>query len=83
MVQARRVAGVAPASVRPAADTGWPQRWQNRAWGESSARQRVQARGERLAPQLLQNFPDAEAPQTGQVVAEGVVMTRRSVNGKR
>jgi hypothetical protein len=64
MVQARRSDG------RAAGDppTGVPQRWQNRAWGESSARHAEHARALRLAPQLLQKFPDAEAPQLGQVV---------------
>ncbi|HEX7337680.1 MAG TPA: hypothetical protein VF252_10770 [Gemmatimonadales bacterium] len=54
---------------------GWPQRWQNRAWGESSARQALHDRGPRLAPQAVQNLPDgAAAPQAGQVAEEGVVM---------
>jgi hypothetical protein len=64
MIQARR---------SEAADREWPatevpQRWQNRAWGLSSARHAEQARGARLAPQALQKLPDASAPQSGQVV---------------
>jgi hypothetical protein len=47
---------------RPAPPTGVPHRWQNRAWGESSARQSAQDWALRLAPQELQKFPDAGAP---------------------
>ena len=47
--------------------TGVPQRWQNRAWGESSARQAVHAGPLRLAPQSLQKLPEAVLPQDGQV----------------
>jgi hypothetical protein len=53
---------------------GWPQRWQNRAWAESSARQEVHVRGPRLAPQAPQNLPAAAAPQAGQETEVGVVM---------
>jgi hypothetical protein len=58
--------GVAPATARP-------QRWQNRACGESWAPHPSQLRCARLAPQLLQNRPDAELPHEGQVVV-GVVI---------
>jgi hypothetical protein len=44
-----------------------PQRWQNRAWGESSARQAAQARAPSGAPQAVQKFPEPAAPQAGQV----------------
>jgi hypothetical protein len=53
--------------------TGVPHRWQNRAWGESSAQQAVQARSVRLAPQALQKLPDAAEPQDGQVVVGEVI----------
>jgi hypothetical protein len=63
------------------APTGWPQRWQKRAWAASDARQRAQLLGSRLAPQALQNFPEALAPQAGQAaVGEGVVMWEGSVH---
>ena len=76
-IQAERPEPSAPA---PAA-TGWPQRWQNRAWAPNAARQRTQLLGSRLAPQALQNFPDADAPQAGQVAAGGcVVMWEGSVH---
>jgi hypothetical protein len=58
-------------AVRPSAPTGRPQRWQNLAWGPRGARQRTQLRGARLPPQALQNFPEAAAPQAGQVPAVG------------
>jgi hypothetical protein len=62
------------------APTGWPQRWQKRAWAPRVARQRRQVLGSRLAPQALQNFPEADAPQAGQVAVEGgVVMWEGSV----
>jgi hypothetical protein len=64
MIQARR----SEAADRGCLATEVPQRWQNRAWAVSSARQAVQARGARLAPQALQKLPDAVAPQAGQVV---------------
>jgi len=51
--------------------TGWPHRWQKRAWGDSSARQAAQARAMRLAPHELQKFPLAAVPHEGQVMAEG------------
>ena len=59
---------------------GWPQRWQNRAWGESAARQAAQVRATRLAPQALQNLPAAAAPQAGQAWS-GYGHRGRSVNG--
>jgi hypothetical protein len=63
------------------APTGWPQRWQKRAWEPREARQRTQLLGSRLAPQALQNFPEAEAPQAGQTAAVGeAVMWEGSVN---
>ena len=69
-----------PAVWTPA-PTGWPQRWQNRAWAPRGARQRRQLPGSRLAPQALQNFPEADAPQAGQVAAGvGVVMWEGSVH---
>ncbi len=58
-------------AVRASAPAGRPQRWQNLAWGPSGARQRTQLLGARLAPQALQNFPEAAAPQAGQVPALG------------
>jgi hypothetical protein len=64
-------AGAGPGAAPPAA--GRPQRWQNRAWGESWAPHASQARGVRLAPQLLQNRPLAGLPHAGQGVV-GVVM---------
>src|SRR5688572_6213235 len=74
-----------PPGAGPAAGavpaTGRPQRWQKRAWGESSARQPSHWRGTRLAPQVLQNRPAAGLPQTGQEVADGVVMEAGSVTG--
>jgi hypothetical protein len=72
MVHGPRFAG--PDCPRPPGETGWPQRWQNRACGDSSARQKLQARAERLAPQLLQNFPVPPVPQTGQVVDDSVMV---------
>jgi hypothetical protein len=51
--------------------TGWPHRWQKRAWGDSSARQAAQARAMRLAPHELQKFPLAAVPHEGQFMAEG------------
>jgi hypothetical protein len=53
---------------------GAPHRWQNRAWGESSARQAVQDRPVRLAPQALQKFPEAGLPQEEQVVEGAVIV---------
>ena len=50
---------------------GWPHRWQKRAWDPSAARQRAQLLGWRLAPQALQNFPEADAPQAGQTAGVG------------
>jgi len=50
---------------------GRPQRWQNLAWAPSGARQLTQLLGARLAPQALQNFPEAAAPHAGQVPALG------------
>jgi hypothetical protein len=50
------------------APIGVPHRWQNRACGDSSARQAVQDRALRLAPHALQKFPDAVLPQDGHVV---------------
>ena len=56
-------------------------RWQKRAWAPREARQRTQLLGSRLAPQALQNFPEAEAPQAGQTAAVGgAVMWVGSVN---
>jgi MFS family permease len=57
--------------ARPPAPPGWPQRWQNLAWAPRGARQRVQLLGVRLAPQALQNFPEAAAPQAGHRPASG------------
>jgi hypothetical protein len=74
MVQARR----SEAGVVAAPPTGCPHRWQNRAWGESSARHTVHARAVRLAPQWLQKLPEVCLPQAGQVAVIG-----RSVNGER
>ena len=68
-------------AARAPAPTGWPQRWQKRAWAPRDARQRTQLRGSRLAPQALQNFPEVDAPQAGQVAAGvGVVMWEGSVH---
>ena len=79
MIHARRSDGLADP-----APTGVPHRWQNRACGDSSARQVVHDRAVRLAPQALQKFPDAGLPQDGQVVD---VMRekpkRRKVSGKQ
>lgn len=58
-------------TVRPSAPAGRPQRWQNLAWAPRGARQRTQLLGAKLAPQALQNFPEAAAPQAGQVPALG------------
>jgi hypothetical protein len=71
MSHAVRSRAVSPAALEPA---GRPQRWQNRACGESSALQPAQRRGTRLAPQALQNFPVAGLPQAGQVVVAAVVI---------
>ena len=57
--------------ARPSAPVGRPQRWQNLAWAPRAARQRTQLLGPRLAPQALQNFPEAAAPQAGQAPALG------------
>jgi hypothetical protein len=63
------------AAGRPAAlVTGCPQRWQKRAWGESSAWQWGHARRARLAPHALQNLPVPGVPQAGQLVDIGEVM---------
>src|SRR5689334_19907733 len=59
-------------AARPA-PTCRPQRWQNRARGERSARHPAQVRGTRLAPQALQNLPEAGLPQAGQVVRAAVI----------
>jgi hypothetical protein len=48
-----------------------PQFRQNRASGAALVPQAAQARGPRADPQLLQNFPEAAAPQLGQDVATG------------
>jgi hypothetical protein len=61
-----------------AAPAGWPQRWQKRARGDSSAWQLEQVRRPKLAPQALQKFPDAWTPHAGQVAEEGVVMEREA-----
>src|SRR5581483_10738512 len=61
-----------PAAPAPGpGSTGRPQRWQNRARAESRAPQWAQPRGTRLAPQVLQKFPSARAPQAGQEVDGG------------
>src|SRR5215208_1096705 len=52
---------------------GRPQRWQNRAWGERSARQAAQVRATRLAPQALQKLPDAALPHAGHPAGEVVL----------
>lgn len=57
--------------ARPPAPAGRPQRWQNLAWAPRGARQWTQLLGARLAPQALQNFPEAAVPQAGQVPALG------------
>jgi hypothetical protein len=44
-----------------------PQRWQNFAPGVSDAAQPAHVAPWSEAPQLEQNFPDAVAPQLGQV----------------
>ena len=60
--------------------TGWPQRWQKRAWGESSARQCGTCAGVRLAPQALQKLPGGGGA-AGRGTAEGGCGHReRSVN---
>jgi hypothetical protein len=56
---------------------GRPQRWQNRARGESWAPHSAQPRGARLAPQLLQKRPLAGSPQAGQVVVGVVIAAGR------
>jgi hypothetical protein len=61
-------------SRAPSAPAGRPQRWQNRACGESSAWHPAQARGTKLAPQALQKLPEAGLPQTGQTVVAAVVI---------
>jgi hypothetical protein len=60
-----RALPLAPVSdAAPAvAPTGAPQRWQKRAWAESSAWQWAQLRGPAGAPQLLQKRPVTAAPQ--------------------
>jgi hypothetical protein len=55
------------------ASTGRPQRWQNRAWGDKSARHAAQLRGTKLAPQALQKLPEAGLPQAGQGGAAAVI----------
>ena len=57
--------------ARASAPAGRPQRWQNLAWAPRGARQRTQLLGARLAPQALQNFPEAAAPQAGHTPASG------------
>jgi hypothetical protein len=73
--RSERGAVARPVAV-PAA--GRPQRWQNRAWGESCAPHPSQLRGVRLAPQWLQNRPSAGFPQAGQDVVGGVVIAAGS-----
>ena len=71
IVPAKIQAARSEPGARPPAPAGWPQRWQNLAWAPSGARQRRQLLGARLAPQALQNFPEAAAPQAGQAPAMG------------
>jgi hypothetical protein len=71
IVPAKIQAARSEPAARPPAPTGWPQRWQNLAWAPKGARQRTQLLGARLAPQALQNFPEAAAPQAGQRPALG------------
>jgi hypothetical protein len=66
----RSRAGVPAAAGAP---TGRPQRWQKRARGLRSARQPAQVRTIRLAPQALQKFPAAGAPQAGHGVGLAVI----------
>jgi hypothetical protein len=74
MIQARRSEAV----KRGRLATEVPQRWQNRARGLSSARHAAQARDTRLAPQLLQKFPAAPAPQLGQVSDDAIDMVEEA-----
>src|SRR4051812_4951166 len=80
-IQATRLAGAPTGRVPPA--VGWPHRWQKRAWGDNSARQKAQARAARLAPQLLQKLPEAAAPHAGQGLLEVASVMKRSVNESR
>ena len=57
--------------ARASAPAGRPHRWQNLAWAPRGARQWRQLLDARLAPQALQNFPEAATPQAGQVPALG------------
>ncbi len=49
--------------------TGFPQRWQKLAPGESVAPQPAQVVFCSVAPQLAQKWPDPGVPQTGQMVS--------------
>lgn len=51
----------------PSAPAGVPQRWQNRAAGESGAPHDAQLAGAKVAPQLEQNLPDAGDWHAGQM----------------
>jgi hypothetical protein len=64
----------APAEVAATCPTGLPQRWQKRAWGESSAWQWLHTRRARLAPHPLQKLPVAGVPQAAQIAEVGGVM---------
>jgi hypothetical protein len=69
-IQAQRSDGRAGAS----AAAGRPQRWQNRARGDSAVPQPSQARAARLAPQLLQKRPEAGLPHAGHVTGVDAVI---------
>ena len=78
MVQAvfsDRAPGTTPAGAGPPAGAAAPQRWQKRAWADSSAWQARQVRVPSDAPQVLQKLPLPGVPQAGQgrVVAGGVI----------
>jgi hypothetical protein len=71
IVQVRRSEG---AEVDLPADR--PQRWQKRAWGDSSAWHAWQDCAVSRVPHALQKLPIPEVPQLGQVV-EGVVIPEK------
>lgn len=50
------------------APTGFPQRWQKLAPGDSIAAHPAQETGSRVAPQFAQNRPEPGVLQTGQTV---------------